>query len=203
MRGAVILLGPPGAGKGTIARRLVDEIDLYWLSSGELLRAQSEQGLERSEEIGRQIDAGHLVGDKLIVELVTAKIATLGSEQNVLLDGFPRNLSQAQALASMEDQIGLRVSLAVELKVDRGETERRILKRQVDEGRADDTLTTLRRRMAHFEDQTVPVSGFYRQRHLLQEVDGMGTPQQVLDRILPLIRQAFRPRGMSPQKEAG
>lgn len=203
MRAAVILLGPPGAGKGTIARQLVDEFGLHWLSSGELLRAQSQSGSARSKEIGRQIDAGNLVGDQLIIELVTGEIATLERHRSVLLDGFPRNLSQAQALESMADQIGLRVNLAVELKVDRVETERRILKRQADESRADDTLTTLRRRMALFEEQTMPVSGFYRQRQVLHEVDGMGTPRQVIDRILPLIRQALRPLGMSSRKEAG
>lgn len=203
MRRIVILFGPPAAGKGTVAKSIVREFGLYWLSSGDLLRTEIQSGTGRGIEIARRIDVGNFVSDEMIIDLVLAEIETLPPDRDILLDGFPRSLLQARTLEAYANDHRAEVSLVIELAVDEQETRRRVIERSRIEGRADDTVETLERRWSHFRRQTQPLASYYRQLGRLETVDGMGASRGVVERIDPFIRQALRSDESGRQKEAG
>ena len=203
MRRIVILLGPPGVGKGTIARALLKRYGFEWLSSGELLRNQRRTTSEAAARIAELIDSGRLVPDELIVDLVKKELSSYHKDCYLLLDGFPRTLPQAVALEEFFAQQGDEVSLVIELQAEASELERRVLGRAKSEGRVDDTLATFRHRMGVFQDRTAPLIEFYSQRGKLQAIDGMGSPEDVVDRVGRCIRQALPIDSPPEKKEAG
>lgn len=173
----VILLGPPGAGKGTQAERLVADHGLLHLSTGELLRAAVGAGTKLGREAKSYMDAGELVPDRLVSALVAERLREIDEEAGFLLDGFPRNLEQAQAL-DQEPQ-GRRLDHVVHIQLDSEEIVRRLLGR----GRSDDKEEVIRNRIAVYERETQPLVDHYAQRGLVRTVDGVGTIDEVYERI--------------------
>jgi adenylate kinase len=192
----LILLGPPGAGKGTQSQRLVSRHGLVQLSTGEMLRAAVKAGTATGLRAKDIMARGELVPDDLVVAIVSARIDEPDARNGFILDGFPRTVPQAHALDRMLREKGLRLDAVIELKVDEGMLLDRIEKRiadakaQGDMLRADDHPDVLRRRLKAFRDQTAPLVAYYRLGSVLRQVDGMAPVTQVSSAIDDVLEQA-------------
>jgi adenylate kinase len=176
MEPTIALLGPPGSGKGTQAARLRDDLGFTPLASGELLRAARAEGTELGRRAAEYMDRGDLVPDDLIVGIVLDALGAAG-DTPVLLDGFPRNVEQAEALTKN----GRELSAAILIDVPDDVVEQRILGRG--EGRSDDNPETIRERLRVYHDSTEPLTSYYERRGLLRTVDGSGDPDAVYERV--------------------
>ena len=186
----LVLLGAPGSGKGTQAARLKDHLQVPHVSTGDLLRAEvaagSRLGLEAREVMAR----GELVSDAILLGMLEDRFARADTASGFILDGYPRNLAQADALDGLLRRIGQPMDYAVQLEVPTELLVQRIAGRAKAEGRADDSPESVRTRLRVYEDQTAPVIGFYRQQGQLTIVDGVGTLDEVFNRIVEAIAPA-------------
>lgn len=175
----ILLLGPPGAGKGTQATLLANALHVPHISTGEMLRSAVAAGTELGRKAESIMAAGELVSDDLVVAIVDERLSEEDARCGYLLDGFPRTIGQAEALNdSVIDAIGT----VILLEADTDEVVQRLLKRAEDEGRADDNEETIRRRLEVYDADTSPLVGFYGDAVLT--IDGMGTVDEVLSRIM-------------------
>ncbi len=175
-------MGPPGAGKGTQANLLAVSRHLVKLSTGDMLRTHVKAGTELGARAKLVMDEGGLVSDDIIISMVKAELDQLDPIR-VLLDGFPRTTGQAEALDELLASYGAGIDAAIELRVDDAELVRRLLGRGQQEGRSDDNEATIRRRMAVYHEQTKPLLDYYRQQGKVRDVDGVGTTDDVFQRI--------------------
>jgi adenylate kinase len=183
----LILLGPPGAGKGTQAKRLEEKFGVKQLSTGDMLRAAVASGSDIGKEAKAVMDAGQLVSDDIIVRMISERVEEPDCAKGFILDGFPRNVAQADALDQMLAKKGLQIDHVIEFRVDEERMIDRILKRAAEEGRSDDNEDTLRKRMDVYRDQTAPIIPHYREKGALKTVDGMKPMDDVtadLEKIL-------------------
>lgn len=183
----LILLGPPGAGKGTQAKRLEEKFGVKQLSTGEMLRAAVASGSEIGKEAKAVMDAGQLVSDDIMVRMISERIEQPDCAKGFILDGFPRNVAQAEALDAMLADKGLRIDHVIEFQVDEDRMIDRILKRAAEEGRSDDNEETLRKRMDVYRAQTAPIIPHYRDKGALKSVDGM----QSMDAVTADLEKAL------------
>ncbi|MEQ8586690.1 MAG: adenylate kinase [Thalassobaculaceae bacterium] len=183
----LILLGPPGAGKGTQAKRLEEKFGVKQLSTGEMLRAAVASGSEIGKEAKAVMDAGQLVSDDIMVRMISERIEQPDCAKGFILDGFPRNVAQAEALDAMLADKGLRIDHVIEFQVDEDRMIDRILKRAAEEGRSDDNEETLRKRMDVYRAQTAPIIPHYREKGALKSVDGM----QSMDAVTADLEKAL------------
>ena len=179
----LILMGPPGAGKGTQAAFLAEHFSIPAISTGDIFRANVSEGTELGLEAKRYMDAGEYVPDEVTNKMVRNRILEGDAERGFLLDGYPRTLAQVEELDSMIEETGHRLDAVVVLTVDAEEIVQRLLQRALVEGRADDTEDVIRRRQEVYGEQTEPLIGVYRERGLLIEVDGMGEVSDVTRRL--------------------
>jgi len=182
----VLLMGPPGAGKGTQAARVAVARGLSKLSTGDMLRAHVGAGTELGRRAKAIMDAGELVPDDVIIGMVRAELAAAESIR-FLLDGFPRTAAQAAALDALLADMGAAVTAAVAIEVETEELVGRMLKRAQEEGRSDDNEATIRNRMAVYHAQTKPLLDYYRGQGKLQLVDGLGSVEEVSERIREVL----------------
>lgn len=176
-----VLLGPPGAGKGTQAEFLCKVRTLLHLSTGDLLRAAVAAETELGLEAKGFMDRGELVPDSLVLALLEERLEQKSSDEGFLLDGFPRNVSQAKAL---EAKIGAdAIDHVVYLKLDDAEILQRLLKR----GRKDDTEEVISNRLSVYRAETEPLVAYYRERGLIRDVDALGSIDEVQQRLLDSI----------------
>lgn len=176
--GNTVLLGPPGAGKGTQAERLCAARKLVHLSTGDLLRAAVAAGTDLGVEAKGYMDRGELVPDGLVLRLLDARLAEPGESEGFLLDGFPRNVAQAKALENVLGQGA--IEHVVYLQLDDAEILGRLLQR----GRPDDKEDVIKNRLSVYRADTEPLVAYYRERELLRPVDGLGTVDEVAGRVL-------------------
>jgi adenylate kinase len=180
----LVLVGPPGAGKGTQAVRLAERLDVPHISTGDLFRANLQPGAETplGLEAKRYMDAGDLVPDSVTVAMVRERLAVDDAGKGFILDGFPRNLSQASALEQLLTERGEDVDAVVEFRVPEEELVQRLLGR----GRTDDTEDVIRRRQQVYRDETAPLLAHYRDR--LVTIDAVGTVEEITDRVADALR---------------
>jgi len=181
MKQRLLFLGPPGAGKGTQAQRLAESKGLLHLSTGDLLRAEVAAGSELGQEAEAVMTRGELVSDALVLAIVRSRLVAHGG--GWLLDGFPRNVVQADALAQLLEELGQQIELVVLMELDDAALIERLLSR----GRADDNEQVIRHRLEVYREQTAPLIAYYRERHLLQSVEAAGTVDVIAERIAGLL----------------
>jgi adenylate kinase len=181
-----LLLAPPGAGKGTQGERLAARHGVPHLATGDLLREHVARGTDLGEQAKSHMDAGHLVPDELVIDMVLRKIGGDGEDEileDFLLDGFPRTLAQARFAYEWGLQFERTFHAVVMLEVPDDELVRRLVQRGEEQGRSDDTEEVIRNRLAVYEENTAPLVDFYASRGILVRVDGTGTVDEVTDRI--------------------
>jgi adenylate kinase len=180
----LLLVGPPGAGKGTQAVRLAERLDVPHISSGDLFRANLRPGAETpiGLEAKRYIDAGDLVPDSVTIAMMRERLAEDDSTKGFVLDGFPRNLSQANSLDQLLAERGEEIDTVVEFQVPEDELVRRLLGR----GRTDDTEAVIRRRQEVYRQETAPLLAHYRDR--LVTIDAVGGVEEITDRVSDALR---------------
>ena len=184
----LILLGPPGAGKGTQAKRLEDIHGLKQLSTGDMLRAEIASGSPLGKRVEGILASGDLVSDDIMVEMIANRIEQADCKKGFILDGFPRTVAQAKALDDMLSSRNHNLNAVIEIQVDENILFERIAQRAQDDGtRADDTVEVMKNRMQVYHDLTAPITPYYTNKDMLKSVDGMQTIEQVaadIDAIL-------------------
>ena len=183
----LIIMGPPGAGKGTQATFIADKYGIPAISTGDIFRANVSAGTPLGVEAKRYMDAGEYVPDEVTNSMVRNRIAEEDCASGFLLDGYPRTVAQVAELDGMLTDSGLALDAAVVLTVDPEAIVQRLLHRASIENRADDTEDVIRRRQEIYGEQTAPLIDVYRERGLLVEVDGMGQVDEVTERVLAAI----------------
>jgi adenylate kinase len=181
-----IFLGPPGAGKGTQAKLLAGHLGVPHLSTGDLLRKAVKADSELGRKAKSYMEAGELVPDGLILDMVRE---ALRGAPGCILDGFPRNAVQADALADLLGGIGLSLAGVLRLEVQEKVLVERIAGRATQEGRSDDAEKTVRNRLKVYEEQTSPLVEYYRGKGLLVDVAGVGTVEGIQERIREVVAQ--------------
>ncbi len=183
----IILLGPPGAGKGTQGHRLSEQYGIPEISTGDILRAAVQQGTELGKEAKRYMDRGALVPDTVIIGIVRERLEQADAKKGFILDGFPRTVVQAEALTEMLQEKQNPLDHVISVDVPQAELLQRLAGRRELEGRQDDTDEAIRHRLDVYRQETAPLVDYYRQRGLLRGIDGVGTVDEVYARILAVL----------------
>jgi adenylate kinase len=197
----LVLLGPPGAGKGTQAQRLIAKHGIVQLSTGDMLRAAVAAGTPIGLRAKNIMDRGELVPDDVVVAIIAERIARPDAKRGFVLDGFPRTVPQAEALDRLLAEHGLKLNAVIELKVDEGILLRRIERRVAEmtargeKVRADDNSDVLKGRLAAYRAQTAPLAGYYAGKGMLKSVDGMAPIDAVAAAIDRLLTSAGAAKG--------
>jgi len=201
----LVLLGPPGAGKGTQARRLVERFGVIQLSTGDMLRAAVAAGTPVGLKARDLMARGSLVPDEVVVAIVADRISDRDAHNGFVLDGFPRTVPQAEALADILEQKGMSLDAVIELKVDEAAMLARIEGRaassaaQGEPPRPDDNPESVKKRLDAYRAQTAPLTGYYAGKGLLREVDGMAP----VDDVTAAIAEILGGRGAAPRARQG
>ena len=191
----LILLGPPGAGKGTQATRLAGKYGIPQLSTGDMLRAAVTAGTPVGLKAKAVMESGALVSDEIVIGIISDRISEADAKSGFILDGFPRTLKQAEELETLLSVKGLKLDAAIELTVDVARLVDRIVNRAAEAKaagqpvRKDDDPAVFKSRLAAYERDTAAVTPFYRQRGLLRQVDGMAPIEQVAANIDAILAE--------------
>ena len=193
MSARMVLLGPPGAGKGTQAARIAERLGIPAISTGDIFRANVAGATELGTRAKAYMDKGEYVPDSITNAMVGDRIAQNDCVAGFLLDGYPRTTAQVGELDSMLEASGLALDVVVEITADAEAVIARLLKRAGEQGRADDTEPVIRRRLEVYAESTAPLADLYAERDLLVQVDGMGEIDVVTGRIM----EALASRGIT------
>lgn len=186
----IALFGPPGSGKGTQSEKIIEKYKLAYISTGNLLRAEIAEGSDLGKCAKSTMDAGNLVPDELIVQILEKKIKNLGEDvKGILFDGFPRNLVQAYIITGLLAKLNTELTAMINLEVPESELMERMLKRAAVEGRSDDNPETIKNRFVQYEAKTKPVADFYTEMDKCYNVDGLGSIDDIFDRISEVINK--------------
>lgn len=183
----IVLLGAPGSGKGTQAELLHERLDIPHISTGELLRAAVKAGTPLGVQAKELLDNGDLVSDEIMLRLIEERLGKPDVATSFLLDGYPRNLAQAEALDTLLTRLGKPLDEAIQIDVDPERIIARIKRRAQEEGRSDDSEEVFRHRMEVYEEQTAPVADYYAERGLLTRILGHGPPEGVQKLLLSVL----------------
>jgi len=183
----IVLLGPPGSGKGTQAALLVERLGVPHISTGALLRNAAKRGTELGLKAKALTDKGELVPDALISDMIEERLSRADVANGFILDGYPRNLAQAKSLDALLARMGQPVDEAILIDLDAERIIKRIAKRAKEEGRADDTEETVRNRLQVYAEQTAPVADYYAERGLLTKVLGEGGVDEIFQRLVSIL----------------
>jgi adenylate kinase len=183
----LILFGPPGAGKGTQAVRIAQKYNWVHISTGDILRAEVSQGTVLGLKVKAVMDAGHLVSDDLLIEIMESVFVKHGEAKGFVLDGFPRTINQARELDKMLAKLVRSVSLVLALEVNEEELVKRMHKRAVEQGRLDDTEEAIKNRLVQYHSHTKPLITYYKEQNLFKEVHGVGSMDEIFQSVCGVI----------------
>ncbi|NCT41516.1 MAG: adenylate kinase [Alphaproteobacteria bacterium] len=185
----LIMFGPPGAGKGTQAKRLQERYKIKQLSTGDMLRGEVSSGSELGQRLKSIMDSGELVSDDIIIEIIANCIAEPECQKGFILDGFPRTVAQAQALDDMLKNMAREIDHVIVLNVDDEELVGRVKTRAEESGnaRSDDTEETIRHRLTVYNEQTAPLLPYYKEKGLIRNIDGMAAIDDVSAEIESIV----------------
>lgn len=189
----IILLGPPGAGKGTQARKLVEDRNMIQLSTGDMLRAARTSGTAMGKTVAAVMDRGELVTDEIVIGLIREQLESGGDHGGFIFDGFPRTLAQADALGDLLAEMGQSLDHVIELQVNDDVLVERVLGRAAEtvasggQARADDNAESLRTRLLAYYKQTSPLIGYYHAKGDLVSLDGLASVDDVADSIAKVL----------------
>jgi len=185
----IILFGPPAAGKGTQAKRLVETQSLIQLSTGDMLRAARASGTELGKKVAGIMDRGDLVSDEIVIALIEEQLDTNPDVKGFIYDGFPRTVEQAKALDKTLEARGKKINNVIRLCVDDAQLLARVTKRFEEEGRKDDNPESFKVRLGNYNTQTAPLLPYYSAQGKLTEVDGMVSPDAVSAHIANVLEK--------------
>jgi len=190
---SIVMLGAPGAGKGTQAVRIAETHGIPHISTGEMLRAAIAAGSEMGQKVKGIVESGALVPDELIVEVIRERLSQPDAQNGFVLDGFPRTIGQAEALDALLAELGRPLQIVLELELAEETAVERMLGRAADQGRADDTPEVIKNRFEVYRRQTEPLSNYYRSTGILVAVDsspGMDEVFAEIERVLDGVAAA-------------
>ena len=183
----IVILGAPGSGKGTQAAMLVEHMGIPHISTGALLRNAAKKGTELGLKAKAIIDQGELIPDDVMSGIIEERLGRDDTATGFILDGYPRNVAQAESLDAMLERLEKPVEEAIHIDVDPEQIIKRIAKRAQEEGRSDDTAKTVRNRMRVYAEQTAPVADYYEEKGLLTRVLGDGNKDEIQQRIRSVL----------------
>lgn len=186
----IVLLGPPGSGKGTQAALLKQQLGVPHISTGALLRNAAKRGTELGLKAKALTDKGELVPDEVISDMIEERLSRADVANGFILDGYPRNLAQAKSLDVLLARLNQPIDEAILIDLDAERIIKRIAKRAQEQGRADDTAETVRNRLQVYAEQTTPVADYYAKRGLLTSVLGDGSVTEIFQRVLSIDRKS-------------
>ena len=184
----LLIMGPPGVGKGTQASRIKSKLNIAHLSTGDILRSEIEKKTDNCVQAKLNIDAGKLVQDQVLLDFIQDRIKNPDCDGGYLLDGFPRTLPQAVGLEKIMESINHALDRVISLTADEGELVERLIKRGAESGRSDDTPDVILNRQKIYWEQTAPLLDFYQKKGILKDVDGLGEISEITERILTVLK---------------
>jgi adenylate kinase len=184
----LILFGPPGAGKGTQAVKIAEKFGWKHVSTGDILRAEVNQGTPLGLKVKSVMETGQLVSDELLIEIMESVFMNNSKVKGFVLDGFPRTLNQARELDNMLQKHGRQVTLVLALEVDEEELVTRLLKRAQDQGRKDDTHEVIKNRLVQYHHHTKPLIDYYTGKNLYREIQGVGSIEDIFSQLCTVIK---------------
>ncbi len=183
----LLIIGPPGAGKGTQAVKIAEKLNIPAISTGDIFRKNIKEETELGKEAKSYIDSGNLVPDSVTNRMVRSRLAEADAAEGFLLDGYPRNPAQVTELDAILEDMGQQVDKVLLLVADNDELVQRLLARAAKEGRSDDNEEVIRHRLKVYAEETQPLISLYSQRGLVTEIDGLGEIEEVTSRIMAAL----------------
>jgi adenylate kinase len=184
----IVLFGPPGAGKGTQALKIIEKYQLIHLSTGDILRAELAAQTPLGQKAKKFMDKGELVPDEVVIDMIDSKIEKNQDASGFIFDGFPRTTAQAEALDKLLQKKNTPISIMLSLEVEKDELVKRLLGRGQVSGRSDDQdESIIENRIKVYHNETSPVKGFYKNQGKQFEIDGMGTIDEIFERLCKVI----------------
>ena len=183
----LILLGPPGAGKGTQGHRLSERYNIPEISTGDILRSAVHKGTPLGREAKSYMDRGALVPDEIMIGIIRGRLAQDDTACGFILDGFPRTVAQAEALAQLSEEQQRPIEHVLSIEVPQEELLQRLAGRRQVEGRQDDTAEAIRHRLEVYERETAPLIDYYRRQGLLRCIVGVGTIDEIFQRVVVVL----------------
>lgn len=183
----LLIVGPQGSGKGTQGVRIAEALGIPTVSTGDVFRANVKEGTPLGQQVKAIIDAGDLVPDELTSAIVRDRLEQADAAEGFLLDGYPRNIGQVADLDAFLGGRGEALTAVIELAVPRDESIARLSLRAMEQGRADDNVESIAKRLAIYENETAPILDVYRSRGVVDEIDGVGTLDEVYERIVAAL----------------
>ena len=184
----LLIMGPPGVGKGTQASHIKSKLNIAHLSTGDILRTEIKKKTDTGVQAKLYMDAGKLVSDQVLLDIIQDRIKNPDCDGGYLLDGFPRTLPQAVGLEKIMESINHTLDRVISLTADEDELVERLIKRGAESGRSDDTPDVIRNRQKIYWEQTAPLLDFYQKKGILKDVDGLGEISEITERILTVIK---------------
>ncbi|GIX42840.1 MAG: adenylate kinase [Leptospiraceae bacterium] len=184
----IVFMGPPGAGKGTQAKKICETLNIPQISTGDILRKAIQNGTELGKLAKSYIDKGELVPDSVVIGIVEERIKQDDCKNGFLLDGFPRTIKQAEELDKLLESLNKKINIVINLDVPEEEIVKRLLNRAKIENRTDDTEPVIRNRMKTYLKQTYPLIQYYEKKGLLKNINGLGTIEEITKSIMNVIQ---------------
>lgn len=183
----LVFLGPPGAGKGTQAKLLASKMGIAHISTGDMLRAAVEKGSELGKQVRDIMNSGQLVPDTVIIRLISERTKEADCKSGFILDGFPRNVAQGEALQEMLNAKNDVIDSVLYFSISQDELLRRLENRRAAEGRVDDDSETQKKRIGVYEEQTAPLIHYYEKKAILKKIDSQGSVDQIHQLVLDAV----------------